>query len=670
MGLLIANGVEALNVTLTGGEPVRYVRVGLEQGLTVLYGRNGAGKTTVLDGISSALTGVRRSSGNARLHVRFSEENLFYGADSLMLARIAAGASARAGDTRAFDPESKSESARDEWDEALRQLIQWSSEGPPELDDEPDNYFEVHEFVVGWLNRDLRTIASNVHGELTEDDRCDVLLIAAGSRDHPEWEAFVASYLPPEPSPISPSPEIVEWFRTTSGHPRLEDMVLLSGCGEEPVMMRLASLGRVSAAGPNRCLNPSDRIDVDSLTVKFLERSCGQHLIEIADQDSFEISQELESSIEMVSSTASALFLRFTKKSTPLVFCPHHPNRWPSSGLGEWRATDDVGVEVPVRRLGSAMQRWASLAIELTLRGERSIVVVDEPENALHPAAQTDLADGLTFADSGSLVAGRAEVDAVLVATHSPALLAVPNACLLHVSRDGDGHVRLDKVRGLDEVDRLVESLGVGRADVLMMTRTFLLVEGEHDEAVLGTLFADELAAKRARVVSMGGAKQVSGIANAEFLLTYSTAKVVIVLDRVGKHAVECWNDAVQAIDDGDQLAAERALHRLRNQPGGEAKWVSDAGLVALKAGHLDRFKLVGLEKWDIIDYLPVEQLVAGATSWKALRDEHRKAPNGMSFKPWLKRTRNATITTATIRQAVAQLDDLADLPQVLDSLD
>jgi hypothetical protein len=70
VGVIFSGGLEVLDVTLVGGAPIGHLRHGLEEGLSVLYGSNGAGKSKVLAGISSALTGVRRPDGDASMRCR------------------------------------------------------------------------------------------------------------------------------------------------------------------------------------------------------------------------------------------------------------------------------------------------------------------------------------------------------------------------------------------------------------------------------------------------------------------------------------------------------------------------------------------------------------------------------------------------------------------------
>jgi hypothetical protein len=120
MGVLIANGVEALDVTLVGGDPVDVLRLGLEPGLTVLYGANGSGKSTVLDGIRAALRGVRIGSGEA--WVRCRSVPAYSGFDSTLLTAIALAVRVRAGGDSSPELPEPPEDPEDQWQNAVLSL--------------------------------------------------------------------------------------------------------------------------------------------------------------------------------------------------------------------------------------------------------------------------------------------------------------------------------------------------------------------------------------------------------------------------------------------------------------------------------------------------------------------------------------------------------------------
>ena len=63
----------------------------------------------------------------------------------------------------------------------------------------------------------------------------------------------------------------------------------------------------------------------------------------------------------------------------------------------------------------------------------------------------------------------------------------------------------------------------------------------------------------------------------------------------------------------------------------------------------------------DVIDYLPVKELVPGALSWEALREEHAASSSNKDFKSWLSASKRASFTPDQIRQAAQTLDSVPD---------
>jgi DNA repair ATPase RecN len=65
---------EILGFSVIDSGPVGAVHLPYHQGLSVLYGQNGAGKSYVLRGVTSALSGIRPAAGRAFVHVRVDDE--------------------------------------------------------------------------------------------------------------------------------------------------------------------------------------------------------------------------------------------------------------------------------------------------------------------------------------------------------------------------------------------------------------------------------------------------------------------------------------------------------------------------------------------------------------------------------------------------------------------
>jgi energy-coupling factor transporter ATP-binding protein EcfA2 len=105
-----------------------------------------------------------------------------------------------------------------------------------------------------------------------------------------------------------------------------------------------------------------------------------------------------------------------------------------------WSARDRWSLaRVRLDQLSRAERRWADVAIQMTVDtlggvhvADPAIVLIDEPEQALHRRAERHLVDGLAW--YAGQVNGR-----VIAATHSPSLLGHDATTSIHVRRDDRG---------------------------------------------------------------------------------------------------------------------------------------------------------------------------------------------------------------------------------------
>lgn len=329
----------------------------------------------------------------------------------------------------------------------------------------------------------------------------------------------------------------------------------------------------------------------------------------------------------------------------------------------------------PFSQLSAAEQRWARIAALLAMQERQqegteawtpmyraTALVIDEPEAHLHRAAEKHAAEGLR-----SLIPDR--LDYLVVATHSPHLLDVPDAHLLWV-HSNEPHV----FTGAD-LDR-IESLGLLPSDLLSITRTILIVEGHHDELVLKSLIGDQLRAANTRIVPLHGGKGLSSVVDSQVLFHFTQARVVGLLDNISARRVtEVWEHAnVLAAQQGVEPAVKYIHEALPGKEDGKSvsenlymrQWFTEA-LKAPDSFPRSRMAPFGLEKADILEYLPVQAFVSTASSWEALRDEWRahsqsRTTNSLqarNFKAWLAATYSATFDDDLIREAA----DVATIP-------
>src|SRR5262249_13335426 len=159
------------------------------------------------------------------------------------------------------------------------------------------------------------------------------------------------------------------------------------------------------------------------------------------------------------------------------------------------------------------------------------------------------------------------------------------------------------------------EHLGVSRAELLLMTRLFLFVEGPHDCAMLEGMFGEHLAAAGIRVIPL------HGMGNALALVgSVPVAAVEVPVDAFG------GDTAPPSVARGGFGREERALARLVDE--------------ARRAGrHVEIF---GHDKKDILEWLD-ERVCAEAAAafpgWQPALDACRRAGQIDNWKSWLTST-------------------------------
>lgn len=678
-GILVSEGLRADGVLIHAPNPLGTLWVPLSGGLTVLYGRNGAGKTRLLNAISCAMRGIALAEGHVSLHL--SPVDYLGGFDTSLIERFQNVDEELGGDFG-------SPSAR-------RPTV---SETAKRGDDQATD-----EAVLGAITRLSAFLTGAAEKVGLADGRCHsprLALVATGDAEHPSWRPTVSVV------PTDVSGFIHEWRDLTEVIPWGEIRYLLDpgvaflpsalvhlwtpdGWRHEPLPVMVARVPfnnghltsdqrdeGLSARDLIACLHATAQQDVNALTLASLRRSMAASgetsFIRWANEDDVEASETVAGRLSVLSDNASTALRELSGFTGTLQAKLHHPNRWPTGQVVSWLGTDPFGATVEIDDLGAGSARWARLAISLALGNadwsHASVVMIDEPERALHSAAQQEAAASLArMVHNGEL--GSVPVVGAIVATHSAAFLAQRSANLVHVSRDTDGAVALDGIDPTLGVEGLTAALGISRADALLTTRWFLFVEGEHDAAIFRTLFGEILQRAHAVLRTMDGAANLSAHLNAEFLLTYSDAGIRVVLDRIGAAATSEWDSAVTAARNSDREAARRHLEKLSRGKGRESAWLYEAGIAALSKGYLDRIQLVGLERPDIICYLPPGAIVPGATSWQQLGDEYFTVKPRPAFKQWLRDSKGANFGAESLSVIAAGCTDLADLPNAVQGL-
>jgi len=356
-----------------------------------------------------------------------------------------------------------------------------------------------------------------------------------------------------------------------------------------------------------------------------------------------------------------------------------------SSGRVEWRfikngpAPNSRRDTLSLDQLSLAERRWCAVANLLTSRflsravialGEPedqewassalfdhpadpfghtpTIVTIDEPEAGLHPTAIRHLSQGL------ALLGDALHVHFV-VATHSPHVLRTvrgTSGTIAHAHLDGRGQTIFEAVDPA-ELDSLASVIGMHQEDVLQMTSTFVIVEGEHDKVVLEEVLRDSLAQAGAVIVPMRGADNSHQIVDSAILWRFHEGRIVVVLDSLSTERITTALTEAQALLRTG--ARDEALAVIETLKAGSA----DEGTRELEALHelfvhaalsdrLQRLEVFSLAKPDIIDYFHPVELGAPPESsefgsakiedvWPELMKRYRNAPkkNKPGFKTW-----------------------------------
>lgn len=250
----------------------------------------------------------------------------------------------------------------------------------------------------------------------------------------------------------------------------------------------------------------------------------------------------------------------------------------------------------------------------------RPILLVDEPEAHLHPAAARSAADWLT--------AYSRTAPALIVATHAPAFLNVAAADITPVLVRRDGS--LTKAVNLQDnvfggLSRYGAELGMGPGELLLLTRLALFVEGPHDQAVLDAMFGHELRAAGVRLFAVHGVDNLPGLAASE------------VLTALGLPLGVLTDNAPSGKPRGlrEQAGVERLIRE-----------VSAAG------GFV---KVFGLEKPDIVEYLDDDICRTKAPrfpGWERSVAAWRKVPSDPrpKFKEFVTRTYGLRLDRGSVR--------------------
>jgi energy-coupling factor transporter ATP-binding protein EcfA2 len=379
-----------------------------------------------------------------------------------------------------------------------------------------------------------------------------------------------------------------------------------------------------------------------------------------AEADAFKVSPAVIASAEALGSLASEINQKLLR-GAPLLDCRVLPiNCWAGQQPVSWVAIDPTGAEVQLEDLSDAQRRWSKFAIRLAVGVFASeappILLIDEPERGLHRSAERHLFNGLAEVSE--------RMNAItVIATHSPFALGDARFNLRHVMRGAEGH---SMIQSFDPDLRVqAEALGLAASDLLHLCRTALLVEGRHEELILGELFADEFEALGVEMFSVRGAKNLRTASDAQLLFRYTDARLAVVVDNLDPQAVQSiWAQARERKSKGLDFREPLKDLTAGKSKASEGQFLKTFLDEALTNDRQDRVRVTSLSLPDIIEYLPVRAIAPNApadTTWSMLRTRHEKAAQGIDFKKWMSREYGADYREETIREAVRMLQALPE---------
>ena len=332
------------------------------------------------------------------------------------------------------------------------------------------------------------------------------------------------------------------------------------------------------------------------------------------------------------------------------------PREWVLGQTPRWEASTAPELPwVPISQLSSAERRWAEIAVHIALHfpepgldHDGGILLIDEPEAAVHRTAEVHMAAGL---------AEIANLFSVIAATHSPEVLNAERARVWRVSRHDQHDGMGSQIQELQQPTlEMMAGLGLRPGDLLGLYRGFLVVEGWNDVFVFDELLGSQLRERRVRILPANGARDLAHVVDAPLLADLGGYVFTVVDDGDATVLNRTWEEAKAALGAGGYNAALHVLQwgpigdpeKKRMSPNKQPKsptnqqqsdryhFIRSYLIQVLKTpAQVDRHFAFGLTKKDVIDYLPTRFFVGTETSWETLRlqCESELREKGMTFK-------------------------------------
>lgn len=678
---LKGKGYEIMGASVFGPPPIHGAHVDFHSGTTMLYGKNGVGKTRLLEQVTQALRGVgpqgRTRTTGALIHVSIESQpadgdNDFVRAlyemldvdedacredeyreefQRAIMARTDSWGEFFADDPMAFlaypelsisqgfhislEPEGTSENRS------------WSVYLSAVLSDEQHRELQTYARASGEANR-----------ALFEDANTDLMLALENpfSLAHAkEW------YL--QPFDVRPVQSANEHEYVVLGSSPLD-----SWPSRLPVPM--IKLGRIRRGPAQVFMDSMSTEEIQQKSLLLVASGAGRRnpVVEASDDSDVVIAAGARNAALKAVREANRILDLLGDFPFRLRFDIGTPSEWFSGKTPRWVASPrgQEQISIPLHDLSFSQQRWTRFALSLLLygavQGKPLVIILDEPEQGLHRHLEARLARGVQqLSDVFKDVT-------IMGATHSPAFLDVRmGARLLHLTLTGGAETAIMPLEvgvAQKSLDEESERLGITPSDLLSLTRVAVIVEGAHDQIVLEECLSRHIRESGARVFVMRGTEHAAALPDMQFLFAALDAPIIVVLDNVVQSRVApVWQRAVEAAGAGNGKLAERCLDELLSKTSTkEEHALVELGRRAIQLGRLGRIVPFGLQKPDILDYLSPRYFNLNFNDWQACKSAfHQEKRHDESFKSFVRRKYSGRINAATVREAARALDPIPD---------
>ena len=320
------------------------------------------------------------------------------------------------------------------------------------------------------------------------------------------------------------------------------------------------------------------------------------------------------------------------------------------------------GDWAPYKSLSSAQKNSVDIASQLNYLKRRSepssrssdvIVVGDEIDNGFHLQAIDSLYRYIAL-----------NVPIAYVASHSPVALRTPWLSKIHVNSDDQNRVHVSALDAAGPIEEIADELGVMESDLLGLKRGFVMVEGEHDVAVINGLF-DHLPDFKAIsdqivVIPMRGHRNMAAESDSKIIFSYTSASLLFVVDNARNEELSgLRGKAIQLLNSGmkpEKVIAELKLRDSRDSSSPEERTIYQIMEQSIQKRQLSRINFFGLSVKDVIMLFSPEHF--GLTqSWQELEVLFgARVDRQLNFKDFL-RSQGATISTAKVRAAISAIE-------------